>query len=301
MRKWSEYMQNPELLEYTRQYMLTEEMQEIIIRQMRIQDNESILEVGCGTGYLCRYLCRGREGLSLTGIDRDEGFLRDAENYAKEEGMKQITYLYGDATQLPFLDNTFEHVVSHTFLTSTEDPAQALREMHRVVKPGGTISSITAMSINEMVFDEGDYPKECDFMVRYRTLYNKVWAMYEGINPVRGYVFAQNSGEIPGMFVKEGLSEISLFPIGYAFSFSDARLTQENRKRYLQLWYADERAKFETYFSLDESRKYLTVQEGMEYLKLLEQKKNYLWMHLDDNAIFEWIGMANIMVTGKAV
>ena len=192
MRKWSEYMQNPELLEYTRQYMLTEEMQEIIIRQMRIQDNESILEVGCGTGYLCRYLCRGREGLSLTGIDRDEGFLRDAENYAKEEGMKQITYLYGDATQLPFLDNTFEHVVSHTFLTSTEDPAQALREMHRVVKPGGTISSITAMSINEMVFDEGDYPKECDFMVRYRTLYNKVWAMYEGINPVRGYVFAQN-------------------------------------------------------------------------------------------------------------
>ncbi len=301
MKKWSEYMQNPELLEYTRQYMLTGEMQELIIRKMRIQDNESVLEVGCGTGYLCRYLCRGREGLSLTGIDRDERFLREAENYAKEEGLEQITYLYGEATQLPFSDNTFDHVVSHTFLTSTEDPAQALREMHRVVKPGGTITSITAMSINEMVIDEGNYPEECSFMARYRTLYNKVWAMYEGINPVRGYVFAQNSGKIPGMFVKEGLSEIALFPVGYAFSFSDARLTQEKRKRYLQLWYADEKTKFETYFFLDERSKYLTVQEGMEYLKLLEQKKNYLWTHIDDNAIFEWIGMANIMVTGKAV
>lgn len=298
MRKWSEYMQQPELLEYTRQYMLTEDMREIIIRQMGIRDNESVLEVGCGTGYLCRYLCRGREGLSLTGIDRDETFLSEARRYAKEEGLNQISYVYGEAEQLPFKDHTFDHVVSHTFLTSTEHPTQALSEMHRVVKPGGRISSITAMSLNEMVADEGYYPKDCYFMSRFRFLYNKVWAMYEKINPIRDYVNAPDSSGVPGMFVREGLKQISLFPIGYAFSFSDYRLKEESRKRYLELWYADERAKFERYISLEESRQYLTVREGMEYLELLEQKKNYLWAHIDDNSIFEWNGRANIMVTG---
>ncbi len=299
-RKWSEYMQLPELLEYTRQYMLTEEMRELIMNHMGIQDGDNILEVGCGTGYLCRYLDRGRAGLSLTGIDRDEDFLKEARYLAEKEGMNHITYLYGEAESLPFPADTFDHVVSHTFLTSTENPKQALKEMHRVVKPGGRISSITAMSLKEMALDEGEYPKECRFIERYRFLFNKVWAMYEGINPVRNYINASDSNRIPRMFVEEGLKEITLFPIGYAFSFSDFRLKEESRKRYLELWYLEEKKKFEKYFSLKESRQYLTLQEGMEYLELLKQKRDYLWEHIDDNTIFEWNGRANIMMTGRA-
>lgn len=297
---WSEYFQLPELLEYSRKYMLMEEMRELIITHMQIHDGETILEVGCGTGYLSRYLAHGRKNLSLSAIDLDPGFLTAAARLAKQEGLHNISFIQADANALPFTDHSFDHVVSHTFLTSTGAPRQALSEMHRVVKPGGSISSITPMSIMPSVLEEGCYPSDCRYITRYRILFEKVWQMYERINPLAGYINAADSGKVPQMFVREGLKEISLFPIGYAFSFSDASFSHTAREQYIDLCYQEEQQKFERFIALGGWEIFLTEEEVREYRLLLLEKKSYLQQHLDDNSIFEWNGRANIMVTGKS-
>lgn len=296
---WSEYFQTPELLEYSRKYMLTQEMRELITTHMQIHDGETILEVGCGTGYLSRYLSHGRKNLSFTGIDLDLNFLTMAEQLAKQEGLHNISFIQANANALPFEDHSFDHVVSHTFLTSTPNPRRALSEMHRVVKPGGSISSITAMSVMQAVVEEGCYPPDCSYITRYKILLDKVWRMYEGINPITDYINAVDSGKVPQMFVREGLKEISLFPIGYAFSFSDASYSREERKQYINLCYQDDRKKFEHFIASGGWEEFLTKEEVFEYRLLLQEKKAFLQQHLDDNSIFEWNGRANIMVTGK--
>lgn len=299
-KSWSEYFQLPELLEYSRKYMLTQEMRGLITAHMKIQDGETILEVGCGTGYLSRYLSQSRKNLSLTGVDLDRKFLTVAEQFARQEELHNISFLQADANSLPFAAHTFDHVVSHTFLTSTQTPLLALSEMHRVVKPGGSISSITPMSIMPSVLEEGCYPPDCGYITRYKILFEKVWQMYERINPLTNYINALDSGKVPQMFVREGLKEISLFPIGYAFSFSDASYSLAARKRYLDLCYQDESQKFEHFIALGGWEEFLTEEEILEYRMLLKEKKAYLQQHLDDNSIFEWNGRANIMVTGTA-
>lgn len=279
--------------------MLTPEMRELITTHMQIHDGESILEVGCGTGYLSRYLSHSRKDLSFIGIDLDQKFLTLADQFSKQEGLDNISFIRADANALPFAAHSFDHVISHTFLTSTGTPLLALSEMHRVVKPGGRISSITPMSIMPMVLEEGCYPPSCSWITRYKILFNKVWRMYEGINPFAGYINAVDSGKIPQMFVREGLKEISLFPIGYAFSFSDASFNLVYRKQYIDLCYQEESQKFDHFIMLGGWENFLTQEEVIEYRMLLLEKKTYLQEHLNDNSIFEWIGQANIMVTGS--
>ena len=298
-KKWSSYFQLPELLEYTRSYMLTEEMRELILQHMLINHKEKILEVGCGTGYLSRYLVKGRKNLSVTAIYLDEDFLQAADKLARQEGIDSITFLQADASFLPFEANSFDHVVSHTFLTSTQNPERALQEMHRVVRPGGSISSITAMSVNPTIVEIGIYPENCNFIHRYRILFEKVWTMYQRTNSIANYINALDSSQVPRMFVKEGLKEISLFPIGYAFSFSDASLTADKREKYITLSYQEERKKFEYYVQLGVWKDFLSEDEINEYRILLQKKATFLWEHLEDNSIFEWNGRANIMVTGR--
>lgn len=299
-KRWSEYFQLPELLEYSRKYMLTPEMRELITTRMHIHDGETILEVGCGTGYLSRYLSHSRKSLSFIGIDLDEKFLIMADRFAKQEGLDNISFMRADANALPFAAHSFDHAVSHTFLTSTQTPLLALSEMHRVVKPGGRISSITPMSVMPTVLEEGCYPPDCSYITRYKILFEKVWQMYERINPLADYINAVDSGKVPQMFVREGLKEISLFPIGYAFSFSDASYSLAARKQYIDLCYQEESQKFEHFIALGGWEEFLTKEEVLEYRILLQEKKAYLQEHLDDNSIFEWNGRANIMVTGKA-
>lgn len=299
-KKWSKYFQLPELLEYTRQYMLTGEMRELIMKHMLIKDGDRILEVGCGTGYLSRYLSRGRRNLSITGIDFDEHFICRAQELAQKEESTSISFLQANAKEIPFADNSFDRIVSHTFLTSTKEPERSLAEMHRVVKPGGTISSITPMSVKMPVLEPGIYPADCRFIADYRALSEKVCKMYESVNSIANYINALDSSRIPRMFVDEGLQNISLFPIGYAFSFSDGALPLRQRREYIDLSYLEEKQKFENYISLGAAEGVLTDEEIGKYPELLLKKKEYLLEHIDDNAIFEWVGNVNIMVTGKA-
>lgn len=90
------------------------------------------LDVGCGAGFLSNELAR--QGIQVTGLDISPESLRVAADY---DTTKSVKYLSGDAYQLPFESESFDSVSAMDFLEHVDDPAKAVREIGRVLKPGG--------------------------------------------------------------------------------------------------------------------------------------------------------------------
>ncbi len=94
------------------------------------------LDVGTGRGQFAVYLASS--GFSVTGIDISEEMISHARHHAMGNQL-DIDFQTGDAENLEFEDNTFDIVVSRNLLWTLPRPEKALREWHRVMKPGGTL------------------------------------------------------------------------------------------------------------------------------------------------------------------
>jgi demethylmenaquinone methyltransferase/2-methoxy-6-polyprenyl-1,4-benzoquinol methylase len=98
------------------------------------------LDVCCGTGDLALALARvvGRGG-QVTGLDFSREMLERARRKPRQEGAAEITWVQGDATAMPFADNSFSAVTIGFGLRNLPDPEAGLRELARVVRPGGKV------------------------------------------------------------------------------------------------------------------------------------------------------------------
>jgi SAM-dependent methyltransferase len=100
----------------------------------RLDGKNDFLEVGCGNGVVSRYLA-GSYQASVVGIDVDK---EQVELARKEAGnIANICLLEADATSLPFGDGSFDLVLSFGVLHHIENWQGALKEIKRVLRPGG--------------------------------------------------------------------------------------------------------------------------------------------------------------------
>jgi len=106
-----------------------------VVRAAGLRRGQSVLDVGCGTGVVAREAASavGDAG-SVTGLDRNEGMLAVARRLAPH-----IDWRRGLAEELPFADSSFDRLLSQFALMFFDDRTAALREMRRVLKPGGCI------------------------------------------------------------------------------------------------------------------------------------------------------------------
>jgi 2-polyprenyl-6-hydroxyphenyl methylase / 3-demethylubiquinone-9 3-methyltransferase len=91
-----------------------------------------VLDVGCGAGFLSNHLAR--EGFEVTGLDASQASLDVA---ARHDVTGKVSYVHGDALELPFAAASFDVVCAMDFLEHVEDPASVVAEIARVLKPGG--------------------------------------------------------------------------------------------------------------------------------------------------------------------
>lgn len=130
---WSNYIQGANTLYYSRRLrfddMFAKQYQALF--DLDMNRNLKILEIGCGPGALAGALHRWYPNAEITAIDRDSAFIRFA-----TEHEKGITFMEGDATALPFADNTFDVTISNTVSEHIE-PSAFYGEQRRVLKPDG--------------------------------------------------------------------------------------------------------------------------------------------------------------------
>jgi SAM-dependent methyltransferase len=102
-------------------------------------DIGTVLDAGCGSGWVSRLIAREKPGATVTGIDITTEFVDYAARRAKEEGLAGLSYLTGDITDLPFEDESFDFVWSQLVVFFLPDPEAALTEFARVLRPGGQV------------------------------------------------------------------------------------------------------------------------------------------------------------------
>lgn len=99
------------------------------------QAKGKVLEVGAGTGKNFPYY--DRNSVELTAIDFSEGMLEFAQKKRTELQWHELSVLQMDVEQMEFADNTFDCVVSTFVFCTVPHPQQGLKEIMRVLKPGG--------------------------------------------------------------------------------------------------------------------------------------------------------------------
>jgi 2-polyprenyl-6-hydroxyphenyl methylase/3-demethylubiquinone-9 3-methyltransferase len=92
----------------------------------------SILDVGCGAGFLSNALAE--DGHEVIGLDASADSLAVA---ARHDRTQRVNYQSGDALALPYPDRSFDVVCAMDFLEHVEDPAAVVAEIARVLVPGG--------------------------------------------------------------------------------------------------------------------------------------------------------------------
>lgn len=119
------------------------EGRESAIRNLNVQPDERILEVGVGTGIALPMYPRH---CRIVAIDFSEGMLEIAKKRTAEHRMDHVTLHRMDAGAMDFPDNSFDTVVAAYVVTAVPDYRKVVNEMIRVCRPGGRIIMLNHFS-----------------------------------------------------------------------------------------------------------------------------------------------------------
>ncbi|KXV03950.1 SAM-dependent methyltransferase [Caballeronia megalochromosomata] len=113
--------------------------------------NASVLDLGCGAGHASFAIAPHVR--DIVAYDIAPQMLATVDAAAKERGLTTIRTEQGAAETLPFADGTFNWAVSRMSAHHWRDVPAALKEVHRVLKPGGRLKFIDIAGIDDPLFD----------------------------------------------------------------------------------------------------------------------------------------------------
>jgi demethylmenaquinone methyltransferase/2-methoxy-6-polyprenyl-1,4-benzoquinol methylase len=149
----------------------------------------SVLDVATGPAGVALQLAE-RTGATVTGIDLTEQMLRaGVANVARHRRSDRVRLLVGRGEELPFPDATFDALTFTYLLRYVTDPAATLRELTRVVKPGGVVANL-------------------EFHVPSRPVWYPLWLLYTRlVLPVAGWITGGKEWFEVGRFLGPSISE----------------------------------------------------------------------------------------------
>ncbi|AFV23519.1 methyltransferase [Methanolobus psychrophilus R15] len=117
-------------------------LEELLHRDTIYPEGSKVLEAGCGIGAQTVILSRNSPQARITSIDISEDSLNKAKERAASEGVSNVEFRVENIFDLPFKDESFDHIFVCFVLEHLKEPVKALTSLHRVLKKGGTITVI---------------------------------------------------------------------------------------------------------------------------------------------------------------
>jgi demethylmenaquinone methyltransferase/2-methoxy-6-polyprenyl-1,4-benzoquinol methylase len=161
-----------------------------MVGEIRAQTEDRVLDVATGTGMVATALVR-RYGCRVVGLDQSPEMLSGAQAKLDRDPQLagRIELIEGEAESLPFEDAEFHHLTFTYLLRYVEDPGATLRELARVVKPGGRIASL-------------------EFMLPPNPIARSLWHIYtRAAMPVLGRLISRDWYEV-GRFLGPSISDL---------------------------------------------------------------------------------------------
>jgi demethylmenaquinone methyltransferase / 2-methoxy-6-polyprenyl-1,4-benzoquinol methylase len=114
-----------------------------MVEAIGAKQGERVLDVATGTGLVAKELVE-RYGCEVVGLDQSPAMLAGARRRLAEDGKldRHVTLVNAEAERLPFGDGEFDHLTFTYLLRYVDDPQATMRELARVVRPGGRIASL---------------------------------------------------------------------------------------------------------------------------------------------------------------
>jgi hypothetical protein len=201
-----------------------------------------------------------------------------------------------DGYNLHYPDNHFDAVTNYTYLGLLENQVVGLKELIRVCKNGGVVSTFGSTNTGAGGGFTGNYPFEG--AERLIILLDKT---YEIFNALLSKGRRSNLSE-PVLFESCGLSEINIYPFAHLMCYNNASLPVEYRKTLAIDETESELRMAKGRYAENEERyneQGFTAEKLHELISLLERKIEYLTNHFEQDKSYEWHGGFNYIVTGK--
>jgi len=107
-----------------------------VLARMPVEAGDTVLDLGCGSGYAGRALRETKDAGRVYGLDAAPEMARNARSYTDDP---DVAYLVGDFEHLPLDADSVDHCFSMEAFYYASDPHAALAELARVLRPGGTV------------------------------------------------------------------------------------------------------------------------------------------------------------------
>jgi len=185
---------------------------DLMATRWRLNEAASLADIGCGLGHWSRLLYPYlRPSSSLAGVDREPRWVAEAPEKFRRAfphvAPELISFHLGEATQLPLNDGSFDVVTCQTVLMHLAQPLDALREMLRILRPGGLLVCVEPNNLwNYLAFTSQTENEPVEILVRRFEFW---------LRQHRGRLAAGQGNHsvgdlLPGYFARLGLCDIAV-------------------------------------------------------------------------------------------
>jgi ubiquinone/menaquinone biosynthesis C-methylase UbiE len=185
---------------------------DLMAKRWRLAEAESMADIGCGKCHWSRLLYpRLRPSARLTCVDREAQWLAESGKALAQTfpsaSPNLFNFVQADATNLPIADNTFDVVTCQTVLMHLPNARAALREMHRILEPGGILICSEPNNFwNYVPFDSLTLGEDVEIITRRFEF----WLRYHRGLTKSGRGDHTIGDRLPGYFAELGLKDIAV-------------------------------------------------------------------------------------------